>query len=278
MICLKMNCYTRRMNSGSAGITELDLSNYRNIGQIPISNYNVDVRRYNQQKAAFDRLWTTAAEKENRRSNTPMIVGAVMGILAFVVYLMNSDSNNLSGAIGFGFGAAIVSSLLATWITESMLKPTVELADHPVNLLKISLVKRRSEYDQIEKTALYNYMRTQKNYWLKLSGWQFEKEVGGIFGKLGYHVVITKGSGDGGVDLVLNKDDIKYLVQCKNHNKPIGPSGVRDLFGAMHHEHAIAGIFISSTGYTRGALEFAAGKNIQMLDVNDVIRMNASVK
>lgn len=262
------------MNNSNSEILELDLNNYRNVGQVPIYNYNVDVRRYNQQRAAFDRLWSSALKKEERRENIPMIVAAIFGIIAFFIYLANTNGN-FSGALGVGFVTGIATIILAALITTTSIKPTTELADHPVNVLKKSLIKRKSDYDQIEKTALYNYMRTQKNYWLKLSGWQFEKEIGGIYSKLGYHVVVTRGSGDGGVDLVLNKDGVKYLVQCKNHNKPVGPSGVRDLYGAMHHEHAGAGIFISSMGYTRGAHEFAAGKNIQMLDINDVIRMNA---
>ena len=87
---------------------------------------------------------------------------------------------------------------------------------------------------------------------------------------------LQKGSGDGGIDIFLEKAGRRYGVQCKNHHKAIGPAAIRDLYGAMSHEGLDAGIFIASSGYTKGAKEFARNKAITLLDINNVLRMHAA--
>jgi hypothetical protein len=42
----------------------------------------------------------------------------------------------------------------------------------------------------------------------------------------------------------------------------------------MTHEGVSSGIFISSTGYTKGAREFCQGKSIALLDIHDIIKMH----
>jgi HJR/Mrr/RecB family endonuclease len=145
---------------------------------------------------------------------------------------------------------------------------------HPAIELQSDLEKRLRDFKKIEDRLAAIRLREHMSYWLNLSGWQFEKEVSNLYKKQGFNSLVTKGSGDGGVDIVLNKDGVKTLVQCKNHNKAIGPASIRDLFGAMTHEGVSSGIFISSTGYTKGAREFSLGKSIALLDIHDIIRMH----
>lgn len=42
-----------------------------------------------------------------------------------------------------------------------------------------------------------------RDYWVRLSGWQFEREVAELFRSHGFHATVTRGSGDGGVDIRL---------------------------------------------------------------------------
>ena len=46
----------------------------------------------------------------------------------------------------------------------------------------------------------------QRAWWWTLDGWQFEHEVARVFRLNGYKASVTKGSGDGGVDIILKKD------------------------------------------------------------------------
>ncbi len=111
--------------------------------------------------------------------------------------------------------------------------------------------------------------RMQKQYWLKLDGLRFEKEITNLFNKLGYKFKLTKASGDEGVDIFLNGKQV--AVQCKNHNKPVPQSVIRDLYGAMHHHGSKKAILISTRGFTEAVKSFAKGKPIQLWDINTLI-------
>lgn len=113
-------------------------------------------------------------------------------------------------------------------------------------------IKEKKAYLDGELRKFKELEKKYAKYWLNLSGYQFEKEVAKLYKTRGYG------------------------VQCKNHHKAIGPAAIRDLYGAMSHEGLDAGIFIASSGYTKGAKEFARNKAITLLDINNVLRMHAA--
>jgi len=118
------------------------------------------------------------------------------------------------------------------------------------------------------KSDLALWVRQQREWWLRLDGRSFEVEAGSVFTRRGYAVRRVGGSGDQGVDLLLTKGGVTIAVQCKAHRNPVGPAAIRDLYGAMtHHGHPEAWI-LSTTGFTRGAKAFAAGKPIKLLTVD----------
>lgn len=102
------------------------------------------------------------------------------------------------------------------------------------------------------RNDLAAWVRTQRDWWLRLDGRTFEVEAGSVFVGRGYTVRRVGGSGDQGVDLLLTKDGVTIAVQCKAHRNPVGPAAIRDLYGAMtHHGHRQA--WIVSTQVSHGA-------------------------
>ncbi len=97
---------------------------------------------------------------------------------------------------------------------------------------------------------------------------QFERLVGEGFRLQGYRVVETGGGGaDGGIDLVLNKDGEKYLVQCKQWRAfRVGVDVVRELYGVMAAKGAAGGFVVTSGRFTDEARKFAEGRNVQLMD------------
>ena len=96
---------------------------------------------------------------------------------------------------------------------------------------------------------------------------EFEMLVGEAFRVQGYRVVETGGSADGGVDVVLRKDSEKYFVQCKQWRaQTVGVPIVRELYGAMAAHGATGGFVVTSGRFTRPALEFAASRNLTLID------------
>ena len=99
--------------------------------------------------------------------------------------------------------------------------------------------------------------------------WQrFELLVGEAFRQQGYRVVETGGGGaDGGVDLVLRKGDEKFLVQCKQWRAyKVGVDVVRQLYGVMAARGAAGGFVVSAGQFTADARDFAAGRNIELIE------------
>ena len=55
------------------------------------------------------------------------------------------------------------------------------------------------------------------------------------------------------------KDGETIVVQCKSHNKPVGPATARELYGAMMDFGADRAILACTAGFTKGARDFVDG-------------------
>ncbi|MET4575088.1 restriction endonuclease [Ottowia thiooxydans] len=101
-----------------------------------------------------------------------------------------------------------------------------------------------------------------------MSWQQFEVLVGEGFRRRGYAVKELGGGGaDGGVDLVVTKAGEKSFVQCKQWKAfKVGVSTVRELYGVMAAHGASGGFVVTSGRFTKEALAFAQGRNIQLMD------------
>lgn len=101
-----------------------------------------------------------------------------------------------------------------------------------------------------------------------LSWKEFEKFVGSLFEKLGYSVEVIGGLKDGGIDLIIKKDNKTSLVQCKNYRvSKVNLSMVRDFYGAMNANlNYQVGYFISTGIFTLDAKHFAEDKPIELID------------
>lgn len=97
---------------------------------------------------------------------------------------------------------------------------------------------------------------------------QFEQLVGEAFRLKGYSVTETGGGGaDGGIDLVLSKGGEKFLVQCKQWRAfKVGVEVVRELYGVMAARGAAGGFVVTSGRFTADATDFAAGRNVELID------------
>ena len=109
---------------------------------------------------------------------------------------------------------------------------------------------------------------------------QFEELVGEAYRRQGYQVTENYQSGpDGGVDLILKKDDQLVLVQCKQwRSQKVGVKIVRELFGVMAASKASRGIIVTCGYFTQEAIDFASGKPIELISGNDLIELIQTVQ
>ena len=108
----------------------------------------------------------------------------------------------------------------------------------------------------------------------RLDPYQFEKVVGDYFRDCGYVVQQTKRSNDGGKDLVMYKGGQTYYVEVKRYGKshPVDRPLIQKLVGACHPNNA-KGIFVTTSRFTKGAIDEAHRSNIQLIDGDQFIRM-----
>ncbi|MDD2225282.1 MAG: restriction endonuclease [Candidatus Shapirobacteria bacterium] len=96
---------------------------------------------------------------------------------------------------------------------------------------------------------------------------EFEKWVKkNIFETNGWNVEETRKTGDGGIDLVLKKDDEYSIVQCKRFKKTVGEPALRDFYGTMVSEGVSRGYFVTTGLFSLSALKFAEDKPIELID------------
>lgn len=112
----------------------------------------------------------------------------------------------------------------------------------------------------------------------QLSWRQFEAIVGEAFRRRGFKVKENAvGGPDGGVDLLLEKNDAKYYVQCKRWKQiKVGVKPIRELYGVIAAGGAAGGFFVASGEYTQDAREFAHRCGIELINGTALLAMIAT--
>lgn len=175
----------------------------------------------------------------------------------------------IGGAIGAGAG------LLIALIVNSGPNSPSATRKRLMNSLSDEKIARCQRYKEAyEKHAadLQRHRRASGEFWTSLDGHAFEAEFAKTLIAQGYQASVTKGSGDGGIDIVASISGREIWIQCKAWSKTVGPGPVRELAGVR--EGNVEAWLVSLGGYTEGAIDFAARKDIKLLDLDDVIRLD----
>ena len=193
----------------------------------------------------------------------PLAVISYIGFhyVAGLPLIAPKDLNALSDSIYRTFFVSFAKAL-------QYVLPLVFIAGAGVSILKS---KRRSK--------LLDHQSSLET--IRSMSWQeFELLVGEAFKRKGFEVKENGGGGaDGGIDLILNKNGKKSIVQCKRWKTfSIGVPLIRELYGVMTAERANDCIFVSSGNYTAEARLFAEGKPIWLIDGSELLDLVSSVQ
>lgn len=140
---------------------------------------------------------------------------------------------------------------------------------------KISYIEKSlSFFSKIKKYQLavkeYNSRVAETGYlwWNQLSSYALEDAVAKMFTRKGYKTVVTKKSGDGGVDVIVQVDEKVLLIQCKGWQSKVPVKDVRELAGvAAHYENKNSvSVVIGTNGFTEEAIRFAKISNVELWD------------
>ncbi|MCP1180551.1 restriction endonuclease [Bacillus sp. 1663tsa1] len=103
---------------------------------------------------------------------------------------------------------------------------------------------------------------------------EFEYFVADVFRSLGYKVRVTSGSNDGGKDIILHKGKEMKFVEVKRYTKnSIGRPLIQKLHSAIIDADAVGGYFVTLSHFNKNARQYAANKNIELIDGDKLIHM-----
>ena len=199
------------------------------------------------------------------------LVGSAIGAVVFFSHVNSSRYDVFSvfallcfAALGF-ISVGLMISIVIYGVLDFLLD---KLTTEPENF-------RNLKHFQ-EEVARYEawFIRTQAEFWERLSGRGFEMEVANLLNRAGYCAHLSAAGGDGGVDIVLGDGTI---VQCKAHRTPASPGIVRDLYGTLTHQNAPKAILISLSGVTDGVRSFIKDKPITVWDKSNLIALQKTL-
>jgi restriction system protein len=124
--------------------------------------------------------------------------------------------------------------------------------------------------------ARYLHWENPRDVLLELPPDQFEFLIAALYRDLGYKVVVTQRSRDGGVDVEATRDEPgareRILIQCKRYTGTVGVVAIRELRGIVAQRQANKGAVIATGRFTRAARAFATENS--MIELLDFAQLN----
>jgi hypothetical protein len=99
-----------------------------------------------------------------------------------------------------------------------------------------------------------------------MTGIDFERYVAALLKTQGYQSRITKGSGDFGVDIVAEKDGIKYAVQVKRHRGKVSRHAISDAVAGKSMYKCDSSMVITNSFFTEDAKKLAKSADCLLID------------
>jgi len=138
-------------------------------------------------------------------------------------------------------------------------------------------IRLEKEEQELREKEAYLRRLTKLTEVQKLDPVSFEKFVGELFVRMGYTISYTKGSGDEGVDIFIQKDGKQGIVQCKRYTGVVGQYVLRDFFGSMIHNKAKEAYLITTGSFSLPTKRWAQGKPIHLVDGTRLVEWAESV-
>lgn len=127
-------------------------------------------------------------------------------------------------------------------------------------ILFIRLIKRKSIYT----TRLYTIEQLDL-----MQGHQFEYACSNILRENGFkNVKVTKGSGDFGVDIIAEKDNCRYAIQCKRYSSKLDNKPIQEVVAGLAYYGCSKGAVMTNQYFTKQAKVLARINGVQLWDRN----------
>lgn len=134
------------------------------------------------------------------------------------------------------------------------------------------------DYDNYDFEEIQDSTEILRNKIQNMSPREFEEYVADFYREQGFEVFLTKQTRDGGYDIICTKNipsKIVILVECKHYssNNKVDVKIIRELFGTKTSEKANQAVLITTSSFTKDAIDFAKSQNteIELVDFNSFL-------
>ncbi len=139
-------------------------------------------------------------------------------------------------------------------------KDADELANRAIN--EIQTIIGNNTVQQTSSYAEDNLLAIDR-----MEGLEFEHWCAKLLTDIGYSdVSVTQSSGDQGVDVLAQKDGIKYAIQCKCYSSDLGNTPVQEINAGKTIYHCHIGVVMTNRHFTVGAKQAAEATGVLLWD------------
>lgn len=141
--------------------------------------------------------------------------------------------------------------------------------------LKVKQALEMKYKENVKKKLLGENNETDQQYKIEeideMNGEQFERFIGDLFEKLGYKIIVTKISGDQGIDVIVEKKGIKTGIQCKRYTNKVSNSAIQEAV-AGKAQYKLDKVMVITTNYfTKSAIELANSNQVTLWNRDKLI-------
>lgn len=165
-----------------------------------------------------------------------------------------------AGIVGEEIGAAPRKSLISyDEFEELWIDSRIEVVES--NIFNNEKGYQKDFVSQPNRIDMYN---NKIDY---MTGEDFELYVAQMLGRIGfYNIQTTKGSGDQGVDILAEKEGMRYAFQCKRYDKPVGNKAVQEVFAGKFYYHCHVAVVVTNNYFTQSAKDLAHENGVVLWD------------
>ncbi len=172
----------------------------------------------------------------------------IIGVIAFFIYLL----------ITFVSSYPIISVLIMIVFLGSLIWNIYD--------------KKRKEAEELQRLSDLDSIISE----YQTNPIKFETFAAKIFSLNGYkNVQVTRGTNDGGKDIIMYKDGCKCIVEVKLYSRTnkIGREKIQKLHSAKIDEKADFAILLTTSDFTKTAKEYAKKHSIDLVSGTDFVKM-----
>ncbi len=210
------------------------------------------------------------------------LIGFIVSLMIGFTFFKTTDSALAISLVGLTIGAFVIQQKRSTAQEniDYQIAQSISLPSDSQELIKAKA--KLICYDWNKFCSLFNEIQNQIDgleeigvkWWLSRTSYELENAVANMFKRRGFNSSVTPGSGDGGIDVIVeNFENQNLYIQCKGWSNKAGPQIVRELVGSLNviTDTKAQGVVFCSKGFTQGALDYANQTNILLWTPEDLV-------